>query len=149
MSTSQLYLSFASPPRHPADWPASWHLCLHPVRSLGNAACDRCTCVYWPRSLNIVALGWLLEKLSAFKSQKNSAVSPNEHRPPPVLARKCLFGLKPFIGGINAAELWRCGDVLATTKAANSKAQQASHSNNKQEEFKEDPDKGIYMQKSR
>lgn len=25
---------------------------------------------------------------------------------------------KPFIGGINAAELWRCTDVLATTSKA-------------------------------
>lgn len=80
--------------RHPAVWPAGWHLCLHPVRSLRNAAGDRCTCVYWPRSLNIVALGWLLEKLSAFKSQENTAASPTENHPQPLLPLKWTLGFR-------------------------------------------------------
>lgn len=117
MSTSQPSPSFL---HHPAVWPAGWHFYLHPVRSLRNAACDRCTCVCWPRSLNIVALGWLLEKLSAFKPQKSSAVSPTEHHPQPILPLSVCLVSKPFIGGKNAAELWRRKDILATTSKAKS-----------------------------
>lgn len=92
MSTSQPSLSFYR--HHPAVWPASWHLRLHPVRSLRNAACDRCTRVDWLRSLNIVAPGWWLEKLSAFKSQKNSAASPTELHPQPILPLKWMLGFQ-------------------------------------------------------